>query len=123
MVFGDPRGGPVALVKRVVALGGQTVRMHGGTLYVDGRSQRLEELEDGRLVEHLGAVTHAEGERDLEEFGPITVPTNHVFVMGDNRATSLDSRFIGTIPRALLRGKVVGIVYGATSERFLHALD
>jgi signal peptidase I len=123
VVFADPRGGAVSLVKRVVARAGQTVRMHDGTLYVDGHPQTLEELPDGRRVEHLGAVTHAEGERDLEEFGPVRVPADHVFVMGDNRATSLDSRFIGPISRSLLRGRVVGISYGATPDRLLHAID
>jgi len=43
--------------------------------------------------------------------------------MGDNRATSLDSRELGPVSRDLLRGKVVGIVYGNTPSRRLRALD
>jgi signal peptidase I len=123
VIFGDPRGGPTALVKRVVALAGQSVRLERGVLYVDGLPQRLEELVDGTVVEHLGATRHATGEPDLIDYGPTVVPPGHVFVMGDNRATSLDSREIGAIPRDLLRGKVVGVVYGSKPSRRLRALD
>jgi signal peptidase I len=95
----DPRDGETTLVKRVVALAGQTVAMRRGTLFVDEAPQRLDRLDDGQLVERLGTMTHAEGERDLAAYGPFTVPPDHVFVMGDNRAVSLDSRVIGPIPR------------------------
>jgi signal peptidase I len=123
IIFGDPRGGPIALVKRVVALEGQTVRLERGVLWIDGVRQRIEELSDGTVVEHLGAQVHAAGEPDFVDFGPYVVPTGHVFVMGDNRATSLDSRELGPVPEHLLRGKVVGIVYGNTPARRLRALD
>src|SRR5262249_29649132 len=122
----DPRGGPIPLVKRVVAVSGQTVSMRSGILYVDGSPQSLEQTQDGRIVEHLGASAHQEGSRDFEDFGPAIVPAGHFFVMGDNRAASLDSRFLGSVPRELLRGRVIGISYnfdGAHLSRMLRPID
>jgi signal peptidase I len=124
----DPRGGPVLLVKRVVALAGQVVTIRQGMLYVDGAPQRLERLGDGTTVEHLGGATHAAGERDFASFGPMVVPPDHLFMMGDNRATSLDSRAMGAVPAALVRGQVVGVVYhydtaGFDAGRFFRGLD
>ncbi|HVY49174.1 MAG TPA: signal peptidase I [Minicystis sp.] len=128
IVFADPRGGPIPLVKRVVAVAGQTVRLFGGTLYVDGKPQRLERLPDGHVVEHLGAHVHEAGSRDFEDFGPAVVPAGSVFVMGDNRAVSLDSRVFGPVPLHLLRGRVVGTVFRYEDEvldtsRFLRPIE
>jgi signal peptidase I len=126
VVFGDPRGGITPLVKRVVAVAGQMVAMRRGVLYVDGRVQPLESTGDRGLVEHLGGIAHAAGPLDFEDFGPARVADDHIFVMGDNRAASLDSRVMGSVPRKLVRGRVRGILYrydGGHVSRLLHALD
>ncbi|KYF68304.1 signal peptidase I [Sorangium cellulosum] len=111
VLFADPRGGSTLLVKRVIALAGQTVMLRAGVLYVDGAAQPVEQLGDGTRVEHLGRVTHAAGEPDFAAFGPVVVPADHLFVMGDNRAASLDSRVMGAVPRELVRGRVLRVVY------------
>lgn len=118
VVFGDPRGGPIPLVKRVVATEGQTVSVRRGILYIDGSAQPIEALEDGRLVEHLGPHAHESGGRDFEEYGPVVVPAGHMFVMGDNRPASLDSRMMGTVPRELVRGQVLGVLFRGESLDF-----
>lgn len=111
IVFLDPRDPAITFVKRVIALPGESVMMRDGVLYVDGVAQPLSERQDGQLVESLGAVVHTAGLRDPESYGPVTVPDDEIFVMGDNRLKSYDSRFIGAIPRDLVRGRVIGVVY------------
>lgn len=80
------------LIKRVVGLPGETVEAHDGSVHVDGR----------RLVEPYLPDDVATG-----DFGPEVVPEDHVFVMGDNRNNSLDSRSdsVGMVPRDRIIGR------------------
>ncbi|MDD3654234.1 MAG: signal peptidase I [Desulfotomaculaceae bacterium] len=77
------------LIKRVVGLPGDTVLIKKGTVYVNGNPQ----VEPYQL------------EKPREDFKPFTVPENSVFVMGDNRNNSYDSRFWGVVPMELIIGK------------------
>ena len=85
------------LIKRIIALGGQTVRIDGenGDVYVDG--VKIDEP-------YISGKTFETG--DME--GELVVPEGEVFVMGDNRAISWDSRFsaVGTIDERYILGKV-----------------
>lgn len=87
----DPDSGHGVLVKRVVATGGQTVDLRYGKVYIDG-------------VEEKGGHAHGMSmpleERYLETdvSFPYTVPDGCIWVMGDNRENSLDSRSFGAIP-------------------------
>lgn len=85
-------------VKRVVALEGQAVEIRDAALYVDGR-RRQEEYVDETTV-------------DGTFFGPVVVPDGSVFVMGDRREFSIDSRDYGAVPRDLLEGTVVARIGG-----------
>ena len=70
------------LIKRVVGLPGETIEVRGGEVYIEG--ERLEEL---WMVRSGGG-----------NYGPQTIPPLHVFVMGDNRGASNDSRNFGPVP-------------------------
>lgn len=80
------------LIKRVVAIGGQTVSVSGGVLHVDGGVPDEPFLPAGTV---------------MGDFGPVTVPADHVFAMGDNRNSSLDSRRFGAIPEVEIVGQAV----------------
>jgi signal peptidase I len=79
-------------IKRVVATGGETLRIVDGHPIVDG--QRLDESY---------AVPCNGGKCDLPK--QITIPPDHFFVMGDNRPSSYDSRYWGSVPKAWIVGK------------------
>ena len=83
-------------VKRVIGLPGETVevKLERGDGYVFVNGRKLDES-------YIG-----EGRRSGEEFGPVKVPANGYFMMGDNRAQSCDSREWGSVPRGNLIGKV-----------------
>ena len=83
-------------VKRVVGLPGETieVRLERGDGYVFVNGRKLEEP-------YIG-----DGRRSGEEFGPVKVPQDGYFMMGDNRSQSCDSREWGSVPRGNLIGKV-----------------
>ena len=80
------------LVKRVVGLGGDRVALEDGVLVVDGVAVCEPSIDPARL--------------DGVWFGPVTVPEGHVFLLGDARGESVDSRHFGTVPA----GDVTGLV-------------
>nr|AUV64152.1 putative signal peptidase I [Streptomyces citricolor] len=100
-----PPKGDNYLVKRVIATGGQTVQCSGSTLRVDGRP----------VVEpylHAGDDSCAG-----LDFGPVTVPSGYVWVEGDHRSDSSDSRYHqegpggGAVPVANVVGPVSAVVW------------
>ncbi|MFT4042036.1 MAG: signal peptidase I [Gordonia sp. (in: high G+C Gram-positive bacteria)] len=113
------------LVKRVVATGGQTVQCRnadGRGVTVDGKalhepyidkSLQVRDVAAGESASTDGKVTSCYG----DDFGPIKVPAGNVWVMGDNREYSADSRyhvedeFHGTVPVSDIRGKVIWVIY------------
>lgn len=122
IVFDDPRGGfeeptetvlqsairnvleSVGLVtprsefiKRVIGLPGDVVEGHDGGVWVDGE----------RLVEPY----LKDPDYEHPDFGPVVVPDGMLFVMGDNRAASQDSRFFGPIPIDEVVGRAVVIIW------------
>ena len=92
VVFGDPLHHEL-VVKRVVALGGQTVAIEDAVLVVDGTVRHEPQVDLSRI--------------DSTYFGPVTVPPDAIFVMGDNRSESTDSRTYGAIPLDELVGRVI----------------
>jgi signal peptidase I len=91
------------LVKRVIALPGQTIYSAGGILYVDGRRLREPYLP---ARDPLGPPIP-----DATRQDPFRVPRGEFYVMGDNRAISCDSRFWGPIKGSSIIGRVVMLLW------------
>jgi signal peptidase I len=96
VVAESPRDGSL-LVKRVVALGGDTVGLEDGVLVVNG-SPVCEPGIDPALI-------------DGSYFGPVTVPEGSVFLLGDHRDGSIDSREFGAVPSSAVDGEVMGRLF------------
>lgn len=91
VVLQDPSGGPELLIKRVIGLPGERVSIVDGRVFVDGRM--LDEP-------YLNQPTHGNG-------NSWTVPPLAVFVMGDNRGASRDSRVFGPVLLEQIVGRAV----------------
>jgi len=121
IVFRYPPDPKVDFIKRLVALPGDTVEVRGGELYLNGEPAERTFVEKSifeddacnqtpvsRYNESLDGLIHpvlASPYPRLGEFGPITIPEDRYFVMGDNRDNSSDSRVWGTVPRGHIVGK------------------
>ena len=92
VVFKAPDGGSLA-VKRIVGLAGDRVAIEDGVLAVNGHHEKEAYVDQSQV--------------DSVYFGPVVVPRGDVFVLGDNRADSHDSRDYGAVPRRSLIGRVL----------------
>lgn len=109
--FGEPVHGDVVVadvpgvvvIKRVVAVGGQSVAVSGCQVLVDG-----EVLREGYLPAP-GRGSDAAG--CGPSVGELRVPSGHVFLLGDNRGVSSDSRMFGTVPVSSLVGRVDAVLW------------
>jgi signal peptidase I len=111
IVFRFPEDPSRDFIKRCVATEGQRVEVRDKVLYVDGRAQ----VEP--YVIHTDPRVLPRGTSVRDNFGPIVVPKDHLFMMGDNRDNSLDSRFWGPLDIDLVKGKAMIIYWSWDAER------
>ena len=102
VIFQSPRDPDIDLVKRCVAVAGQTVEMRNKRLYVDGKP--FEDPTTSKSVDPRSLAAR-------DQFGPYTVPPDYFFAMGDNRDNSFDSRFFGAVPLTNVRAHPVAIYF------------
>ena len=98
VVFQSPQEGNLDLIKRVVAVAGQTADIRDGKVFVDGQ-QRVEPFVNQAYPD------------DYTADATVTVPAGTVYVMGDNRANSKDSRYIGPQRVSDILGKTFAIYW------------
>ncbi|MBK7313032.1 signal peptidase I [Candidatus Aalborgicola defluviihabitans] len=129
VTFNSPTDG-TRLIKRMVAVPGDVVELHDGLLTVNGERasydsvhSHQEPLDNGASTRALQATEHLAGSTRTVQFlpdvmarrnwGPVVVPGDQYFFLGDNRDNSADSRYIGLVPRHLLIGRAHHIVVSA----------
>jgi signal peptidase I len=95
------------VIKRVIGLPGEVVDVHDGGVWIDGA--RLQEPYVSGPTEPGAPILFRSGLSGKNGIFPYKVPPDCFFVMGDNRGNSLDSRFVGCIPRANIVGTPVMI--------------
>jgi len=113
LVFKYPQEPERDFIKRVIGLPGETLKVRQKRLYIDGEMLEEPYLRDQMPVLEEGMI--ALDRRD--NFGPVTVPADHYFMMGDNRDNSEDSRFWGPLPHAYVKGKAMIIYWSYESTR------
>src|SRR5262249_8235287 len=116
LVFKYPEEPDRAFIKRVIGLPGEKVELKEKKVYINDKP--LDEpyvhfLQPPGQTSEFHEVTSFDVR---ERYGPVTVPPNHYFVMGDNRDNSQDSRYWGFLPRENVKGKALVIYWSYESE-------
>lgn len=119
------------LVKRTVGVGGDTLHMRRAVLHVNGIAQRQgymvgshdgqdsrSELFDWQKRVSLKSSRFGSAPEapTLDNWGPLVVPAQHYFMMGDSRYNSKDSRYWGVVPRENIRGRPMFVYYSYNAD-------
>lgn len=132
--WGDPQRGDIVvfyspadnkrLVKRVIGVPGDSLAMRDNQLIINGDKVEYEpikteevslrgELEKFSFIENLSGVNHpvtiTPQRPSLRSFGPVILPADKYFMMGDNRDNSADSRYFGFVERARVVGQATAV--------------
>ena len=137
MRLGEPSRGDVVvfdsqatgerMVKRVVSLPGDVVAMRNNALTINGKplSYKVEASDGAGLIatEALATRTHELRIQpwhpsDRASFGPVRLPPDQYLMLGDNRDNSLDSRYIGLVPRKELLGRATRVLVSLDPEHY-----
>jgi signal peptidase I len=102
------------LIKRVIALPGETIEIHECVVSIDGK-----ELPEPYLNDYDVQQVNLEDRCRVPELEPIKVSEDHIFVMGDNRPQSFDSRMFGEIDTELVVGRAFGLIWPLSDARWL----
>jgi signal peptidase I len=109
----SPENPKLRLVKRVIGLPGETLEVRHRRVYINGRA-----------LEEPYAVHEDSREFDRRDnFGPVEIPADHFFMMGDNRDNSNDSRFWGFAPRASLIGTPLFVYWSYDDQPYSQELS
>jgi signal peptidase I len=146
VVFFSPEDGK-RLVKRVIAVPGDTVELKDEMLIVNGQPLKYDVIDSGPVREEvyedsspIVSIEHGPGAAHrtmilpsrsaLRSFGPITIPSGKYFMMGDSRDNSYDSRYFGVVDREQIVGRAQRVLisfdinrhYGPRFSRFFEAI-
>jgi signal peptidase I len=125
VVFKYPIDPNIDFIKRIIALPGEEVEVRNNQVFINGKPLPLIEVnreEENGVRKVIYEEVLPEGIKhkvqfyedfpfSKRDFGPVVVPPNHYFVMGDNRDNSEDSRYWGFLPRENIVGKAFVIYF------------
>jgi signal peptidase I len=109
IVFKYPEDPERDFIKRVIGLPGDTIELRNKKVHINGKP--LDEP-----YAHFLFPADEDGPADANfdvrrQYGPVTVPADHYFMMGDNRDNSQDSRYWGFLPRSYIKGKALFVYF------------
>lgn len=128
LVFDSVEEEGLKVVKRLIGISGDTLSMKNGQLYRDGKAvnepwvirtdpsaqadyAQREKMRNWQSEYLVGGVNRQNYHPDLNNWGPIVVPTGQYFMMGDNRDGSYDGRYWGFLPKSNVRGRPLLVYY------------
>ncbi len=117
VLFTSPVGGSKDFIKRIVGLEGELIELKDKVVFINGT--RLEEP----YVVHLHAASFPAQATPRDNMGPVKIPVGQVFVMGDNRDYSHDSRFFGPVPIKTIVGKALYLFWAEDRSRIGKRLE
>lgn len=125
VTFWSPEDG-TRLVKRVVAVPGDTLEMRNGVMIINGERATYTLIEDDnqfatateRVAAHDRVVQQMHSRAVHRTFGPVKLGPDEFFLMGDNRDNSRDSRFFGPVSSKLITGRAWAIAFSLNPENY-----
>ena len=112
IVFEFPEDPDKDFIKRVVGVSGDTVEVRDKQVWVNGA------LQQGAFIVNSDPHIFPRSLQPRDNFGPVTVPEHSLFVMGDNRDHSYDSRFWGFVDLKAVKGKAFMIYWSIDKNLF-----
>ena len=110
VVFIFPNDRSKDFIKRVIGVGGDTIEIKNKKIFINGK-----EYSDSYGI-YSDNIIYPATMQPRDNYGPVTVPKNSIFVMGDNRDESLDSRFWGFVDLKDVEGKAFIIYWSWNHE-------
>jgi signal peptidase I len=132
IIIFESKAANMRLIKRVIGLPGDVVTMNNEVIQVNGKtfsykpSVKTPSLQNTSIttsIETIGSIQHHvnidnTASNKYSSFAPVTVPSGHYLVLGDNRRHSADSRFYGFVPHHELRGKATAIAFSLNYDNY-----
>ncbi|HEV3218807.1 MAG TPA: signal peptidase I [Candidatus Acidoferrales bacterium] len=100
--------GSTLQIKRIIAISGDVFSISRGTVILNGNR-----LAESYTMSASSSLDPSQTTDIAPDFGPLTIPANKYFILGDYRAESYDSRYYGAIDRSQIRGKVIRVYHSA----------